>query len=104
MSNPCHTYHVFRGCDTVCLMKPQPGPAMHLTGEDGPYRYMAPEIFRREIYTKKVDVYSFAMICYLLFEGKLPLSNLSPEEAARSAAETGSRPDFGEVSKGTFPR
>jgi hypothetical protein len=29
---------------------------------------MAPEVFRTRTYNAKVDVYSFAMICYQLFE------------------------------------
>lgn len=34
----------------------------------GSYRYMAPEVFRHEPYNLKVDVYSFAMIVFQLFE------------------------------------
>jgi serine/threonine protein kinase len=39
-----------------------------LTGETGSYRYMAPEVFRHEPYNSRVDVYSFSMIVYQLFE------------------------------------
>ena len=38
----------------------------HSVDEDGPYRYMAPEVFRGEPFTGKADVFSFAMICYHL--------------------------------------
>lgn len=34
----------------------------------GSYRYMAPEVFRHEPYNSRVDVYSFSMIVYQLFE------------------------------------
>lgn len=40
-----------------------------MTGETGAYRYMAPEVFRGELYSMKSDVYSFAMIVYELYEG-----------------------------------
>jgi serine/threonine protein kinase len=43
-----------------------------MTGETGSYRYMAPEVFRHEPYNTKVDVYSYAMILYYLFEGVPP--------------------------------
>jgi hypothetical protein len=35
------------------LPKPQTGPHMDMKGENGPYRYMAPEIYRREDYNHK---------------------------------------------------
>lgn len=37
-------------------------------GPAGSYRYMAPEVFRHEPYNSRVDVYSFSMIVYQLFE------------------------------------
>jgi serine/threonine protein kinase len=39
-----------------------------LTGETGSYRYMAPEVFRHEPYNDRVDIYSFSMIIFQLFE------------------------------------
>mmetsp|Transcript_33425 Transcript_33425/g.73919 ORF Transcript_33425/g.73919 Transcript_33425/m.73919 type:complete len:522 (-) Transcript_33425:758-2323(-) len=65
-----------------------------LTGETGSYRYMAPEVFRHEPYNLKVDVYSFAMIVFQLFECVPPFAGVDPVEAARSAAMMGSRPIF----------
>lgn len=49
------------------LQTPQPhlGPPPMLPGS---YRYMAPEVFRHEPYNSRVDVYSFSMIVYQLFE------------------------------------
>ena len=44
-----------------------PPPCRHRTAA-GSYRYMAPEVFRHEPYNSRVDVYSFSMIVYQLFE------------------------------------
>lgn len=55
---------------------------------------MAPETFRHEPYNLKVDVYSFAMIVFQLFETTQPFSGMDPVEAARSAAMLNSRPLF----------
>ncbi|GIL70021.1 hypothetical protein Vretimale_3301 [Volvox reticuliferus] len=70
-----------------------------LTGETGSYRYMAPEVFRHEPYNNKVDVYSFAMICFQLFEGLPPYWNMDPIEAARAAALKGLRPQWGPTNR-----
>eukprot|EP00884_Botryococcus_braunii_P007544 jgi/Botrbrau1/16791/Bobra.150_2s0020.1 len=66
----------------------------NLTGETGSYRYMAPEVFTHDMYNKQVDVYSFAMIMYQLFEGRPPFADMDPVEAARLAAMTFHRPDL----------
>ena len=71
------------------------GGHFHSVEEDGPYRYMAPEVFRGEPFTGKADVYSFAMIAYHLFEGLSPFSNVEPFEAARVAAMEEKRPFWG---------
>lgn len=63
-----------------------------LTGETGSYRYMAPEVFCHKSYDTKVDVFSFAMILYEMFEGEAPLRELAPYEAAKSMAKRGLRP------------
>ncbi|KAI8473279.1 MAG: protein kinase [Monoraphidium minutum] len=81
------------------------GPSFKLTGETGSYRYMAPEVFRHELYNHKVDVYSFAMIAYQLFEGVPPFAKSDPVEAARQASLEGVRPQWGESngSRGELP-
>lgn len=43
-----------------------------MTGETGTYRYMAPEVLRHETYNYKVDIWSFGMVLYHMFEGKIP--------------------------------
>ena len=80
------------------MTKAQSGPAFGDTGEEGPYRFMAPEIYQRQPYDFKVDQYSWAMVTYQLFSGKRPLGHLAPVDAARAAAEGGARPTLEEAS------
>ena len=40
-----------------------------MTGTTGTYRYMAPEVFREQPYSMKIDVFSWAMVCYYLVAG-----------------------------------
>ena len=76
-----------------------------MTGHTGSFLYMAPEVFRGQEYSAKVDVYSFACVAYYLLEGALPLPVVgaaSPEQpapllepvAAAAAAADGARPAF----------
>lgn len=65
-----------------------------LTGETGSYRYMAPEVFRHEPYNSSVDVYSFSMIVFQLFEFQPPFAGMDPIDAARQAALYELRPAF----------
>lgn len=76
-----------------------------LTGETGSYRYMAPEVFRHEPYNFKVDVYSFSMILYQLFEHQPPFAGTDPVEAARNAALYDMRPHLQQLQsrKEPFP-
>lgn len=62
-----------------------------MTGETGSYRYMAPEVFRHEAYSEKVDIYSLACVMFFLFMGEPPLASLQPLMAARAAAVLGKR-------------
>jgi serine/threonine protein kinase len=65
-----------------------------MTGETGSYRYMAPEVFRHEPYNSSVDVYSYSMIVYQLFETQPPFSGMDPIGAAKNAAMYDLRPQF----------
>eukprot|EP00246_Nothoceros_aenigmaticus_P011252 TRINITY_DN2997_c0_g1_i2.p1 TRINITY_DN2997_c0_g1~~TRINITY_DN2997_c0_g1_i2.p1 ORF type:complete len:449 (+),score=57.07 TRINITY_DN2997_c0_g1_i2:63-1409(+) len=65
-----------------------------LTGETGSYRYMAPEVYDHAKYDNKVDLFSYAMILFEIFEGHAPFDNLDPSEAAKCVAKQGLRPDF----------
>jgi serine/threonine protein kinase len=64
------------------------------SGETGSYRYMAPEVFMHEPYNTSVDVYSFAMICYQLFESRVPFEGTDAVHAAKQAALHQTRPSF----------
>ncbi|KAK9838136.1 hypothetical protein WJX81_003291 [Elliptochloris bilobata] len=70
-----------------------------LTGETGSYRYMAPEVFRHELYNTKVDVYAFSMIAFELFEGWPPFVSVHPVDAARRAALHNARPQWGKLNR-----
>ena len=63
-----------------------------MTGETGSYRFMAPEVYKHQPYTEKVDVYSYGMILYYLLEGKPPWAYENGLVAVRKAADEGDRP------------
>lgn len=69
----------------------------NLTGRTGSCVYMAPEVYRREPYNHKVDVFSFGAIMYeLLSRSLLALDEISKGEGAERYAErvaSGYRPD-----------
>ena len=65
-----------------------------MTGETGSYRYMAPEVFEHSPYDKSVDVFSFAMMLYEMFEGVAPFDDKEAYEAATLVARDGARPDM----------
>lgn len=48
-----------------------------MTGETGTYRYMAPEVLRSEEYNHKVDIWSFGMVMYHMFENSPPYGYMS---------------------------
>ena len=56
------------------------------------YRFMAPEVFRHEEYTEKVDVYSWSMILYNMLTGYSPFPFLDGLSACKAAAMQGERP------------
>ena len=57
-------------------------PAPRMTGQVGTWRYMAPEVVRREHYNEKVDIYSFGLILYFIFSGKQPWFAVGDDEQA----------------------
>mmetsp|Transcript_40831 Transcript_40831/g.103449 ORF Transcript_40831/g.103449 Transcript_40831/m.103449 type:complete len:522 (+) Transcript_40831:168-1733(+) len=71
---------------------PTNAPSYQMTGETGSYRYMAPEVFRHEPYNAKVDVYSFAMLCFELFEARAPFDRMDAVNVAKAVALEGNRP------------
>eukprot|EP00899_Mesostigma_viride_P000141 jgi/Mesvir1/10127/Mv15045-RA.1 len=67
-------------------------------GRFGSYRYMPPEVFRRQPHSEKVDVYSFAIVAWELLSNQRSFPSdrygrLSPLEMGQMAAD-GERPTF----------
>ncbi|KAF3441343.1 hypothetical protein FNV43_RR15257 [Rhamnella rubrinervis] len=63
-----------------------------MTGRTGSYRYMAPEVYRRESYGKSVDVFSFALIVHEMFQGGPSNMAEDGEQIADRRAYEDSRP------------
>jgi serine/threonine protein kinase len=64
------------------------------TGGAESYRYMAPEVYRRESYGKSADVFSFAVVVHEMFQGR-PSNRKEPaEQIADKQAYQDSRPQF----------
>ncbi|CAM8926480.1 unnamed protein product [Rhodiola kirilowii] len=68
-----------------------------MTGGTGSYRYMAPEVYRRESYGKSVDVFSFALIMHEMFQGGPSNKAEAPEQVADKRAYEDSRPSLSSV-------
>ncbi|RWR71898.1 Protein kinase domain-containing protein [Cinnamomum micranthum f. kanehirae] len=56
--------------------------------------YIAPEVYRDEIFDRSVDTFSFGLILYEMTEGAQPLQPYSPEDAAKMICLEGARPSF----------
>ncbi|KAF5466134.1 hypothetical protein F2P56_016087 [Juglans regia] len=77
------------------LSKLSPGKAkLAQPGADRSNLYMAPEVYRDEIFDRSVDSYSFGLILYEMIEGVQPFHPKSPEEAAQMMCLEGKRPPF----------
>ncbi|KAI4378002.1 hypothetical protein MLD38_015548 [Melastoma candidum] len=63
-----------------------------MTGGTGSYRYMAPEVYRRESYGKSIDVFSFALIVHEMFHGGPSNRAETPLQVADKRAYEDSRP------------
>ncbi|XP_022874935.1 integrin-linked protein kinase 1-like isoform X2 [Olea europaea var. sylvestris] len=61
--------------------------------------YVAPEIYKDEIFDRSVDVHSFGIMLYEMIEGAPPFSSKTPEEAAKLMCLEGERPAFKSKSK-----
>ena len=60
--------------------------------EIGTFRWMAPEVARREGYHRSADVYSFAMVLFELLTHQVPFSERPAMQAAAAVALHGVRP------------
>jgi len=75
-----------------------------MTGIVGTFRFMAPEVFRKEHYDAKIDVYSGSMVVYVMLFGKLPFVNMSGEAVAKLVARVSLQPDFSSCKNKVFAR
>lgn len=75
---------------------PPPPPLTAFASQVGTYVYMPAELFRsKSDYTSKVDVYSYAMILYELYEGRQPFQEYGANPMyAAAAAAAGARPEM----------
>jgi serine/threonine protein kinase len=67
-------------------------PDVHMTGQTGSFRYMAPEVVRSSDYSVKADVYSYAVIVNEIFTGEKPYQYFTAADVAISVARDGTRP------------
>ena len=81
----------------VDILKTNVDNNLTVKDETESYRYMAPELYRREKCNEKIDIYSFGMIMYQLFSPtcQVPFSHIaSPIAAAEAAAVRNERPEL----------
>ncbi|ESW27527.2 hypothetical protein PHAVU_003G199900 [Phaseolus vulgaris] len=73
----------------ISCLESQTGSAKGFTGT---YRWMAPEMIKEKRHTKKVDVYSFAIVLWEILTGLTPFDNMTPEQAAYAVTHKNERP------------
>lgn len=65
--------------------------------------YMAPEVYKSEIFDKKVDSFSFGLILFEMIEGSPAFHPKTPQEAAKLICLEGLRPPLKRHSKSSIP-
>ncbi|KAI3512912.1 hypothetical protein L1887_20234 [Cichorium endivia] len=73
----------------ISCLESQCGSAKGFTGT---YRWMAPEMIKEKRHTKKIDVYSFAIVMWELLTALTPFDNMTPEQAAFAVCQKNARP------------
>lgn len=69
------------------LARARPEGVYDMTGNTGTKRYMAPEVFRKEKdYGTGVDVYSAAIIMWMMCTGLRPWESINADEVAIQSA------------------
>ena len=63
-----------------------------MTGETGTVRWMAPEAFRGDPYSLKVDRYSWAMVAWFALRGQAPYAEKTLKDLRRTHLELHDRP------------
>ncbi|XP_060208691.1 integrin-linked protein kinase 1-like isoform X2 [Lycium barbarum] len=89
------------GFGLIRLSKISPDKAKLVQPEDADRSspYVAPEIYKDEIFDRNADIYSFGFVVYEMMEGTPPFNTKSPQEAARLMCLEGQRPAFKSKSK-----
>ncbi|KAK6774030.1 hypothetical protein RDI58_029269 [Solanum bulbocastanum] len=87
------------GLIKLSKISPDKAKLMQPEGFDRSSPYVAPEIYKDEIFDRNVDIYSFGILLYEMLEGTPPFSTKSPEEATRLMCLEGQRPAFKSKSK-----
>ncbi|XP_071731672.1 serine/threonine/tyrosine-protein kinase HT1-like [Rutidosis leptorrhynchoides] len=83
----------------ISCLESQCGSAKGFTGT---YRWMAPEMIREKKHTKKIDVYSFAIVLWELFTALTPFDDMTPEQAAFAVCQKNARPPLPDSCPGAF--
>ncbi|XP_008800972.1 integrin-linked protein kinase 1-like [Phoenix dactylifera] len=65
--------------------------------------YMAPEVYKNELFDRDVDAFSFGLILYEMIEGAPAFHPKAPEDAAKMICLEGMRPPFKNKSKNCPP-
>lgn len=73
---------------------PDKAKLAHPTEIDISNLYMAPEVYKDEIFDRSVDVYSFGLVVYEMIEGAPAFHLKAPEEAAKILCLEGKRPSL----------
>ncbi|CAM0880269.1 unnamed protein product [Alopecurus aequalis] len=63
-----------------------------LVGDQGTYRWMAPEMMKSTPYNRKVDVYSFGLLLWEMVTGRIPYENLAPVQVAYAVLHNKTKP------------
>mmetsp|Transcript_2935 Transcript_2935/g.3073 ORF Transcript_2935/g.3073 Transcript_2935/m.3073 type:complete len:488 (+) Transcript_2935:183-1646(+) len=80
------------GLCTCVLRRDHVCQGYEMTGNTGSLRYMAPEVVLRQIYSEKVDVYSFGILLWQMATDIIPFKGLSRNDFIRSVVKGGVRP------------
>lgn len=87
------------GLIKLSKISPDKAKLVQPEGFDRSSPYVAPEIYKDEIFDRNADIYSFGILLYEMLEGTPPFNTKSPEEATRLMCLEGQRPAFKSKSK-----
>ena len=82
------------GLCTCVQRRASPCEGYAMTGTTGSLRYMAPEVALRQIYSEKVDVYSFGIMLWQMAADKVPFKGMSKDDFMQRVIRNGERPEI----------